>query len=234
MIFFLFTGRINIITSNRIKCFCNNSKYFNFVPHKNSGVWEGKLSSNIHWIDVQNCIVESSINNIYVIKSNIFLYACKCLSHFRYPKCYSYDNRYLLLISSDVEKNPGPVDCTQYTLQHPNLCPFYRVAIFMIYEKQVLVSKEESGTTSKRIITEGQGIQEFKEIFNGYFNSENIDFNTIGKRQNKLVSKIKDWGRKKPDEKNSFYSEFNPAVWFKLGESDKKKTQYRMSILSCS
>ena len=85
VIFFLFTGRINIITSNRIKCFCNNSKYFNFVPHKNSGVWEGKLSSNIHWIDVQNCIVESSINNIYVIKSNIFLYACKCLSHFRYP-----------------------------------------------------------------------------------------------------------------------------------------------------
>ena len=94
----------------------------------------------------------------------------------------------------------------------------------MIYDKQVLVPNKDSDSSSKKIITVGQGIHEFKEIFKGYFDSESIDFNTIAKRQNKLVSKIKDWGRKKPDEKNSYFSEFNPTVWIELSESDKKNT----------
>ena len=73
----------------------------------NSGVWEGKLISNIHWMDVQNCIVDSSTNNMYVIRGNIFLHACKYLSEIKYPKGYSYDNHYLLLICSDIKQNPG-------------------------------------------------------------------------------------------------------------------------------
>lgn len=44
--------------------------------------------------------------------------------------------------------------------------------------------------TYKNVFTVGQGIQEFKQIFDGYFDSENNDFNTIGNRQSKLVSKI--------------------------------------------
>ena len=49
--------------------------------------------------------------------------------------------RILLLLSGNVERNPGPV--SNYTLYNVNLCGFYRAALYFVFNHRKLIPVEQ-------------------------------------------------------------------------------------------
>ena len=74
---------------------------------------------------VQNCIADASFNKIFVMRGNVFLYACSKIFLKFVSRNSSFDDSLILLLCGDIEKNPGPENW--YSLRHPNMCPFFKL-----------------------------------------------------------------------------------------------------------
>ena len=76
----------------------------------------------------------------------------------------------LLLLSGDIELNPGPVCESSYTLGHPYLRGFYRSAIYCVFTGERLIPrKDANGNDIVEDITIDEGIQDIKRHFGNSF-----------------------------------------------------------------
>ena len=188
--------------------------------------WEIKRAQvvKVHPIVIQNSIVDASINQFNVIQANFSYYSCFLVSKLKLYKGYTYDDFFLLLLCSDVEINPGPVECTPYSTCHPSLCAFYRIAIYMVFDQKKLLPSDEDEDIE--LIPPDQGINDLKSLFNGVFDIETIDFKILQKRSSKLLQKInKEWKKKKNNSFETYFDKFCPKEWVKLSDLDKAKHQ---------
>ena len=57
--------------------------------------------------------------------------------------------RVLLLLSGNVERNPGPTQLN-YSLNDPNLCGFYRAAIYSVFTFKKLIPGEHATNVTEK------------------------------------------------------------------------------------
>ena len=108
----------------------------------------------------------------------------------------------LLLLSNDVEQNPGPVHQDNYSFGHPYLCGFYRIALL-----DMLNSKKD-----------------IKNIFNEYFSISELDLSKILKNKQRYVNIFSKWGKNRGREDREDYLEtFSTENWLKLDTVEKEK-----------
>ena len=174
-----------------------------------------------HPFQVQNYIVDASSNQIYAIRSHIFLYACSNLSLHKFVKKRSFDDRLLLLLCGDIEANPGPGSCNWYSLSHPSMCPFYRTAVYMVFDEQVLIPKSVKDELVP--VDTKQGFEDFLNLFQGYFETNLIDLKKLKKNIQRFMQKNKDWGRRDNKSREDYYSTFRPVIWINLSDAEKRK-----------
>ena len=74
----------------------------------------------------------------------------------------------LLLLSGDIELNPGPANQFNYTPSHPNLCGFYRTALYFVFKCIKLVPRKEEGIEIYEDVSPGESINDVKAIFNNH------------------------------------------------------------------
>ena len=199
------------------------------VNHQlNSGMCKklNEYTGQPHPVQVQNYIVDASANQIYVIRSRVFLYTLYSKSLFKvsikkYIKRRSFDDRYLLLICGDVEANPGPGSCNCYSLGHPSMCPFFRTAIYMVFEGHMLLPKSEKDELL--YVDINQGFADMQNLFQGHFEANLIDLKKLKKNIQRFLQKNKEWGRDDCMSRDEYYSTFKPAVWSNLSELEKQQ-----------
>ena len=59
--------------------------------------------------------------------------------------------RILLLLSGNVECNPGPTQLN-YSLNDPNLCGFYRAAIYSVFTCKKLIPGEHVASVTEKVL----------------------------------------------------------------------------------
>ena len=120
----------------------------------------------------------------------------------------------LLLLSGDIELNPGPANQFNYTLSHHNLCVFYRTALYFVSKCIKLVPRKE----------EGIEIYDVKAIFNNHFNMFELDFVKFNKHKDRFLSNIAKWGKNRGrKDKKLYLNTFSVVNWLALNESTKLK-----------
>ena len=126
-----------------------------------------------------------------------FVYANKII--FRNDSSYAW---LLLLLSSDVELNPGPVNQHNYSFGHPYLCGFYRIALF-------------------DMLNNGKDI---KKIFDGYFDISDVDLTKISKNKQRFVQIFTKWGKNRGrEDRENYLKTYSTENWLKLDVVDKQK-----------
>ena len=168
---------------------------------------------------VQNCIADASFNQIFIMRSNVFLYACSKIFIKFVSRNSSFDDSLILLLSGDIEKNPGPENW--YSLRHPNMCPFFRTAVYMVFDHKKLLPK--SSDDFVEFVDIDDGFIELQDIFQQYFDAHLIVLKSLKKNILHFMNKNKDWGRNDSLSKNEYYSTFTPTIWVKLTEAEKLK-----------
>ena len=172
-----------------------------------------------HW-QVQNSLLDANLNQICTLRSHIFLYACSKIT----IKCLHVKSSFdifLLLLSGDIETNPGPETLTCYSLQHPNMCPFFRTAIYMIFSEQMLLPKNDNDKHAK--VKLEQGFEDLKNLFQQHFDANTINLSKMKKNISRFWAKYDKWGRNDIVSRDEYFSTFTPAIWNKLNESEKRK-----------
>ena len=175
-----------------------------------------------HPLQIQNSIVDASNNQILAMRSHVFLYTCSKISHLKFArKKSSIDDRYLLLLCGDIESHPGPDNINCYSLRHPSMCPFFRTAVYMVFNMQMLLPKSERDNLVSVDID--QGFADMKNLFQGHFEANLVDFPKLKKNIQRFKQKNKDWGRDDCASRDEYYHTFRPAIWVQLSESEKLK-----------
>ena len=165
-----------------------------------------------------------------------FIEDCKNIweSSLRYHSiCYAYSKRphcrneltylwLLIYLSGDIERHPGPIN---YQLQNPNLCGYYRAAIFSIFKRIKLIPRKDK---DGKVILENpefkEGLNDMKEIFGDHFSVQNLDWGELEKRKQRFMDLNSKWGRNnKRNDKNDYYDYFSAVNWVKLDGATKKR-----------
>ena len=97
----------------------------------------------------------------------------------------SFDDSFILLLSGDIETNPGPENW--YSLRHPNMCPFFRSAVFMVFNHQKLLPKSKEDFIE--IVDIDEGFIELQNIFQQYFDAHLIDKKCLKKNIQRFMQK---------------------------------------------
>ena len=127
--------------------------------------------------------------------------------------------RILLLLSGNVESNPGPV--SNYTLDNANMCGFYRAAIYFVFSQTKLIPVERGVIETAK---EEEGIADMVHIFGQHFSVHQLDFVKIRKNIARFLKNNKKWskGRSKND-KDEYYRFFSTVNWDLLDDQTKEK-----------
>ena len=125
---------------------------------------------------VQNSVVNASKNQICCLRSYIFLYFCSKVDLKSYSKRKSSFDVFLLLLSGDVEVNPGPENW--YSLQHPKMCGFFRTTVYLVFECQKLIPKNENDFAFVEV---KQGFSDMRTLFKDHFDANQIDLKSLKK-----------------------------------------------------
>ena len=131
----------------------------------------------------------------------------------------------MLLLSGDIELNPGPANQFNYTLSHPNLCGFYRTALYFVFKCIKLVPrKDDKGIEIYEDVSPDESINDVKAIFNNRFNMAELDFVKFDKYKDRFLSIIAKWGKNRGRENKELYLyTFSVVNWLALKESTKLK-----------
>ena len=90
----------------------------------------------------------------------------------------------LLILSGDIETNPGPDGC--YSLRHPNMFVFLRTAIYLVFvEEQKLIFENDDALVP---VDANEGFMDFQNLFKQYFEAHLIVLKTMKKN----ISRFKD------------------------------------------
>ncbi len=127
--------------------------------------------------------------------------------------------RILLLLSGNVERNPGPV--SNYTLDNVNLCGFYRAALYFVFSHRKLIPVEQGSIETAK---EEEGIADMMHIFGQHFSVHQLDFVKIKKNIGRFLKTNKKWnkGRTKND-RDKYYRTFSTVNWDLLDDQTKEK-----------
>ena len=129
----------------------------------------------------------------------------------------------LLLLGGDIELNPGPDSQFNYTHNHPNLCGFYRTALYFVFKCIKLVSRKDDIEIYEEVLP-NDSIKDVKDIFNNHFNMSELDFVKFEKHKDRFLSNIVKWGKKRGREDRKLYlNTFSVVNWLALNESTKLK-----------
>ena len=128
-----------------------------------------------------------------------------------------------MLLAGDVELNPGPFN--YYQLHHPNLCGYFRAAIFFILNRTKLIPiKDNDGNDILEYPTFEEGINDLKDIFAGHYNIQLLDLEKLMKIKNRFLDVNKKWGKNRNrQDKKTYYNYFSTVNWIKLDAIIKQK-----------
>ena len=148
------------------------------------------------------------------------MYFCSKVDLKSYSKNKSSFDVLLLLLSGDVEINPGPDNW--YSLWNPKMCGFFRTAVYLVFECQILILKNENDLAFVEV---KQGFSDMKTLFKDHFDVNQIEFKlkSLKKNISRFQEFNKTWGRNDCDSRDEYYNTFSPANWDKLSDSEKCK-----------
>ena len=92
------------------------------------------------------------------------LYACREQLNLKLKICQYRNCRYMsiiLLLSNDIEKNPGPNCCSNP--RHPNFCKFLRVICKIFWGQKLLPGKNDDDSVSTMKLCDG--FNDFQNLF---------------------------------------------------------------------
>ena len=145
-------------------------------------------------------------------------------------KCYFHRKkgnylRLILLLGGDIETQPGPA--FNYQINNPDLCGYFRAAIFSVLSGINLLSN----TADKNISLE-DNLDEMKKIFGSQFNANELEFEKLKKIKSKFLKYNADWGRNRHrNNKNDYYDYFATKNWLNL--PDKVKCKHSLCCKKC-
>ena len=139
----------------------------------------------------------------------------------------------LLLLGGDIELNPGPTQLN-YTLAHPNLCGYYRTAVYFVFTGTKLIpTKDKQGNVLDEHVTLNEGIADMKNIFRENYDVHELDFEKLKKNIKRFLDLNTKWGKNRSRvDKNQYYEHFSPGNWQKL--DDVTKIKHTISCEECN
>ena len=174
--------------------------------------------------NMPNGFIQTEYNNIHLINlqfHSIWSLSAK-KSTFNVTSSYLW---ILLLLSGDIELNPGPANQFNYTLSHHNLCCSYRTSLYFVFKCIKLVPrKDDKGIGIYEDVSPDESINDVKAIFNNRFNMSELDFVKFHKHNGRILSIIAKWGKNRGREDKELYlNTFSVVNWLALNESTKLK-----------
>ena len=125
----------------------------------------------------------------------------------------------IFLLCGDIERNPGPDNW--YSLRHPKMCGFFWTAIYLVFEGQKLLPKNENDTLA--FVAVNDGFMDMKNLFKEQFEVHLVDLKTLKKNISRFKVTNQKWGRDDCDAKDEYYDTFSPTNWNNLDDSKKSK-----------
>ena len=106
----------------------------------------------------------------------------------------------LLLLSGDIEKNPELENW--YSLRHPKMCGYFCTAIYLVFEEQKLLPKNEDDALV--FVDVNDGFKDMKILFKEQFELHLIDMKTLKKNISRFKVTNQKWGRDNCDAKEEY------------------------------
>ena len=177
-------------------------------------------------LQVENYIANANNFQSGFLQNLIVKYACSRIS--KLSAINNHISSYahiLLLLSGDIEKNPGPSNWSSFS--DPNMCGYFRGTLFVVfYLKQKLIPENVSSTLT---VDDRQGFKDmlnmFQEHYEAHIVKENFDveFKKIKKNISRFEDMNKKWGKTNCNDRDDYYDFFSPVNWQKMEESQKNK-----------
>ena len=171
-------------------------------------------------LQAQNYIVYASNNQICTLRSLTFVYSCTevrvtidCKKNITYIFL-------LLLLSGDVETNPGPASWT--AIRQPDFCNFLRVALYMVFEGLDLLPDPE-GRNNDTSVTVSAGFIHLKNLYGDHYQAHLSELKPLQKNIKNFLNTMKEWGKNNCSERNEYCNIFSPINWKNLEDLVKKK-----------
>ena len=123
----------------------------------------------------------------------------------------------ILLLSGDVEKNPGPENW--YSLKHPNMCGFFRAAVYFIFQGQKLLPVDKKEL--ELCIDINQGFLDMQNLFVNHFDILQLNLKNLKKNISRFHDLNKQWARNNNEAKEEYYDSFSPQKWVKLTKTEQ-------------
>ena len=140
-----------------------------------------------------NYIILSHNVDFFTLK---FIKSCKLSfgSNICYPICFHLSKRsyfrialsymwIILFLCGDLELNPGPIN---YQLHHPNLCGYYRTAIFSVFKgNKMIPRKDKNGNDIFEQPDFEEGLNDLKIIFGAHYAVQELEIDKLEKIKKK-------------------------------------------------
>ena len=152
----------------------------------------------------EKCMISSHDRDFFTVEfirfikldweSNLSFYSISFLltkrSYFKNTQDYLW---ILLFLSGDLELNPGLFN---YQLSHPNLCGYYRTAIFSLYKRMKLIpQKDKDGNNIIEHPTYEEGLNDLKSIFGNHYSAHELEWKKLRKIKSKFLDINAAWGK---------------------------------------
>ena len=125
----------------------------------------------------------------------------------------------LLLLSGDIEKNPGPYSWSK--IKSPEFCNYLRVAIYKIFlGEKLLPDKDDSDSLKIQLV---DGFSDLQILFGQNYEAHLIDLKSLKKHNSRFMEAMVKWGRTASQARNEYCDIFSPIEYNKLDDLIKKK-----------
>jgi len=106
-----------------------------------------------------------------------------------------------------------------YPLNDPNICLFYRTAIYRMCEGQKLIPGNDNNSS----ISENDGFSDMQNLFKNHLDANLIEQKEMKKNAiPRFKTKNKAWSRNNNNKtKKRYYSSATPVMWSNLSESER-------------
>ena len=166
-----------------------------------------------------NYIADASKVHSFFLHNRVLSFSISKLRLYSSRKQVSSYALLLLLQSGDIERHPGPENW--YSLRHPNMCGYFRTAVYFVFSNQKLIPKSEKDKIA--IVDIEEGFQDLKNLYGECFNAHQIELKLLKKNIARFMDTNKKWGKDKNEDKCEYYEFFSPVNWQKMDDSLKKK-----------
>ena len=171
-------------------------------------------------MQAENYIVEANSNQPWFTRSNIYLYACSKIHTKRIDQKFFNFAQLLLVLSGDIETNPGPGHW--YSLNHPKMCGFFRVAMYFIIEGRKLTPQEGNVPFDCNVDMK-EGFDDLQKLFGENYEAHLIDLKTLKTSASRFTASLAKWSKHSSQDKMDYFDYFCPKNWQNLEDAEQKK-----------